>query len=98
MLLQQTGEFGSCHAAVAIKKLTNTAKTPERGSAMAGGYDLFADVEENVIIPAHKTVKIGTGIALSLPEDTVGLIFARSGLATKQGLRPANCVGKQFYS
>lgn len=94
MLLKElSAAFQSCHAGVAVKKLRDTAKLPERGSEMAGGYDLFADIEEAVIIPAHQTVKIGTGLAMGVPEDTVGLIFARSGLATKQGLRPANCVG-----
>ena len=95
MLLQNVQVLGyeSCKAGVGVKKLTDTAKLPERGSQAAGGYDLYADIQENVIIPAHETVKVGTGLAMSLPEDTVGLIFARSGLATKQGLRPANCVG-----
>ena len=45
------------------------------------------------MIPAHETIKVGTGIAIELPNSTFGGIFARSGLATKQGLRPANCVG-----
>lgn len=95
MLLQNVQVLGyeSCKAGVGVKKLTDTAKLPERGSEAAAGYDLYADIKENIIIPAHETVKVGTGLAMSLPEDTVGLIFARSGLATKQGLRPANCVG-----
>lgn len=95
MLLQNVQVLGyeSCKVGVGVKKLTDTAKLPERGSEAAAGYDLYADIKENIIIPAHETVKVGTGLAMSLPEDTVGLIFARSGLATKQGLRPANCVG-----
>ena len=57
------------------------------------GYDLYADTEENLIILPHETVIIGTGLAFELPERTFGAIYARSGLASKKGLRPANCVG-----
>ena len=76
-----------------IKKLTDTAIMPERGSAYAAGYDLFADVKENMEIKAHKTVMIPTGLAMEIPEGYFGGIFARSGLASKEALRPANCVG-----
>jgi len=76
-----------------IKKLTDTAVLPERGSAYAAGYDLFADVKENVVIKAHATAMIPTGLAMELPEGYWGGIFARSGLASKESLRPANCVG-----
>lgn len=79
---------------VKILKLKEDAKIPTRGSSQAAGYDLYAllDTESISIIP-HETVKIGTGIALELPELTFLGIFARSGIATKEGLRPANCVG-----
>lgn len=80
-------------AKIKIKKLTDTAKTPTRGSEYAAGYDLYADVKENVQIKPHETVKIGTGLAMEVPDGYFGAIFARSGLATKEGLRPANCVG-----
>jgi dUTP pyrophosphatase len=76
-----------------IKKLTETAVLPERGSAHAAGYDLFADIKENVVIKAHTTAMIPTGLAMELPEGYWGGIFARSGLAAKESLRPANCVG-----
>lgn len=76
-----------------FKKLTDTVYTPTRGSDYAAGYDLYADIAYPVEIPPHETVKIGTGLAFELPENTFGAIFARSGLATKQGLRPANCIG-----
>ena len=76
-----------------IKKLTNSAVLPERGSAYAAGYDLFADVQENVEIKAHTTAMIPTGLAMEIPEGYFGGIFARSGLASKESLRPANCVG-----
>jgi len=78
---------------IKYKKLNNFAKEPTRGSAAAAGYDLYAAIENDTTIAAHSTKKIGTGIAFELPEGTFGAIFARSGLATKQGLRPANCVG-----
>lgn len=74
-------------------KLNNYAKEPTRGSSFAAGYDLYAAIPEAIVIPAHSTVKIGTGLAFELPNLTFAAIFARSGLATKQGLRPANCVG-----
>lgn len=78
---------------VKIKKLKENAKIPTRGSKYAAGYDLYACINKNVIILPHETVKIGTGIAMNLPNGHFGAIFARSGLATKQGLRPSNCVG-----
>lgn len=82
-------------ALVQIKKLKSQATVPTSGSRYAAGYDLYAclDGDGEVTIPAHRTVKIGTGLAVALPEGTFGAIFARSGLATKEGLRPANCVG-----
>lgn len=76
-----------------IKKLTDTAVLPDRGSAYAAGYDLFADVAEALEIQPHQTVMIPTGLAMELPEGYWGGIFARSGLAVKESLRPANCVG-----
>ena len=81
---------------IKIKKLKENATIPTRGSAKAAGYDLYAcfdNIEDKVIIPAHETVKIGTGLAITPPEGYFGAIFPRSGIATKQGLRPANCVG-----
>lgn len=76
-----------------IKKLTETAILPERGSAYAAGYDLFADIQETVVIKPHETKMIGTGLAMEIPEGYFGGVFARSGLSAKEGLRPANCVG-----
>lgn len=74
-------------------KLNEYAQEPTRGSAAAAGYDLYAATSERIVIPAHSTVKIGTGLAFALPNNTFGAIFARSGLATRKGLRPSNCVG-----
>jgi dUTP pyrophosphatase len=76
-----------------IKLLNENAKVPTRGSKYAAGYDLYSATTEDTDIAPHSTVKIGTGISVELPDNTFGAIFARSGLATKKGLRPANCVG-----
>ena len=76
-----------------IKRLSETAKLPERGSAYAAGYDLFADLQEAIEIKPHETYMINTGVAMEIPEGYWGGVFARSGLSAKEGLRPANCVG-----
>ncbi|MCR5342796.1 MULTISPECIES: dUTP diphosphatase [unclassified Butyrivibrio] len=78
---------------VNIKKLSDTATLPTRGSAAAAGYDLYANVSEDTKIAPHTTQKIGTGLAMEIPDGYFGGIYARSGIATKEGLRPANCVG-----
>lgn len=74
-----------------IKKLDSNAVLPTRGSEYAAGWDLHALNSEE--ITPQETKKVGTGIAIQIPDGYFGAIFARSGLATKQGLRPANCVG-----
>ena len=76
-----------------IKKLTTTAKIPTRGSEYAAGYDLYADITKELVIEPHETAKIGTGLSIEIPDGYFGAVFARSGLAAKQALRPANCVG-----
>lgn len=78
---------------IQIKKLKENAIIPTRGSDRAAGYDLYACLENEVTIGAGETVKIGTGLSIAVPEGYFGAIFARSGLAAKEGLRPANCVG-----
>ena len=81
---------------VNYKKLNSRAIAPTRGSACAAGLDLYALIQNGAKsqrIPAGATVKIGTGIAMEIPDGYFGAVFARSGLATKMGLRPANCVG-----
>ena len=78
---------------ISIKKLKENAVVPTRGSDHAAGYDLYACIESAVKIKPHTTEKIGTGLSIAVPEGYFGAIFARSGLATKKGLRPANCVG-----
>ena len=76
-----------------IKFLSELAKMPTRGSDYAAGYDLYAATNEIIDIAPNSTVKIPTDSAIELQPNTFGAIFARSGLATKKGLRPANCVG-----
>ena len=78
---------------VKIKKLNENAKLPVYGSAYAAGADLCACADGPVIIPAHGTVLIHTGLAAEIPAGYAGLIYARSGLASKRGLAPANKVG-----
>lgn len=78
---------------VCVKKLHPAAKLPTRGSAEAAGADLYACLDEAVTIAPGQTVLIPTGIALAIPTGFVGLVYARSGLATKRGLAPANKVG-----
>ena len=90
-IIQQTLE--NCAANIGIKLLREDAKVPTRGSNNAAGWDLYAAIDEAVTIRPHTTEMIGTGLSMQLPDDTFAAIFARSGLATKQGLRPANCVG-----
>lgn len=74
-----------------IKKLHPEAVLPTQGSAAAAGYDLYS-VDTFCIEPGD-TRLVHTGLAIEIPEGFWGGIYARSGLATKKGLRPANCVG-----
>lgn len=78
---------------VNIKKLNKKAVLPAYGSQSAAGADLYACMEEAVTIQAGETEFIKTGIAMEVPEGFAGLIYARSGLACKRGLAPANKVG-----
>ena len=76
-----------------VKKLHPAAKLPTRGSAQAAGYDLYACLDgERREIPPHSTVAIPTGLCIAIPDGYFAAVFARSGLAAKEGLRPANCV------
>ena len=80
---------------VPIMKMKDEAIIPRKGSDGAAGYDLCACFDEDgkKKLWPHETLKVPTGIAVAIPTGYFGAIFARSGLATKQGLRPANCVG-----
>ena len=76
-----------------IKKLNENAKIPTYGTEYSAGADLYALADFVVTIDAGETVLMHTGIAMEIPEGYVGLVFARSGLATKKNLAPANKVG-----
>jgi len=78
---------------VLIKKLNEMAKLPTYGTPYAAGADLYACESEPVTVVGGETKWIHTGLSLELPEGTVGLVYARSGLACKQDLAPANKVG-----
>lgn len=78
---------------IQLKKLSESALLPVRGSEYAAGYDLFSDIDSDVSIAPHETKLIGTGISVAIPDGYFGGIYARSGLSTKEGLRPANCTG-----
>ena len=79
--------------AVRVKILKEGAKLPTYGSALAAGADLYACLEAAVTVAPGETAFIPTGIALEVPVGCAGLIYARSGLACKRGLAPANKVG-----
>ena len=79
---------------IKIKRLNKNAMIPTRSSKGSAGYDLYACLDcDKIEIKPHTNIKIGTGIALEVPVGYFAGIFARSGIATKQSLRPANCVG-----
>ena len=80
---------------IKFKKLKDSAVTPKRATAAAAGYDLYACFDEEYIdIKPNETQMIGAGIAIELPQDDLAaFIYARSGLAVKHSIAPANCVG-----
>ena len=78
---------------VRFKRVSEFARIPTRGSEKAAGYDLYAALEEPVTIAPHETVKIDTGLQFEIPDGYFAAIYARSGIAAKEGLRPANCTG-----
>ncbi len=79
--------------AIRVKILREGAKLPTYGSAEAAGADLYACLEKSITIAPGETAFIPTGIALEVPRGCAGLVYARSGLACKRGLAPANKVG-----
>lgn len=78
---------------VQVTILNDLATLPTRGSLDAAGYDLYAAIEGEIVIPPSTSVKVPTGLAMAIPAGYFGGLYARSGLACKEGLRPANCVG-----
>ena len=81
------------HQTVKLKKLKENAIIPSYGTEFAAGADLYAALDGCVTINPGETHFIPTGIALEIPTGLVGLIYARSGMACKKGLAPANKVG-----
>lgn len=90
---------------VKIKRLSETAQLPTKAHDSDAAFDLYADIQDTfkpfgstedvkgIKVMPGQTVKISSGVAMEIPEWYWGAVYARSGLATKQGLRPANCVG-----
>lgn len=81
---------------IKIKRMSEEAKLPTRGSEKAAAYDVYAclpDKNALVTIMPHQTMLIGTGLRMAPPEGFYVGVYARSGLSSKEGLRPANCVG-----
>ena len=78
---------------VKLKKLTPNAIIPTYGTVQSAGADLYSGMEQPVTIEPGKTEFIHTGIAIAIPEGLVGLVYARSGMACKKGIAPANKVG-----
>lgn len=78
---------------IKVKKLKSGATVPTMGSKFAAGADLYSAEDADVVIGSGETKFIGTGLAMEIPEGYVGLVYARSGLACKRGLAPANKVG-----
>ena len=76
-----------------IQRLTPTAVLPERATGQSAGLDLRADIGQAVTLPPGGASVFPTGLAIALPEGTVGLVFGRSGLGIKHGIAPSNAVG-----
>lgn len=85
-------KVGNKYVPIKIRRLNPKASIPALGIGNAAGYDLTVCIDEPVTIEPGETVKFGTGLSIELPTDTFGAIFARSGLSTRSGLRPATCV------
>ena len=78
---------------VRFRRVSDLAHIPTRGSEKAAGYDLYAAIDAPVGIPPHQTVQIDTGLQFEIPDGYFAAIYARSGIAAREGLRPANCTG-----
>ena len=78
---------------IKVKKLDERAIMPTYGTEFSAGADLYALADSDITINPHATVMVRTGLSMEIPEGYAGLIFARSGIASKRGLAPANKVG-----
>lgn len=81
------------HISVKIKKLNPNAIIPTYGTSFSAGADIYACEGKQLTVLPNETVFVHTGISVELPDNTVGLIYARSGLACRRALAPANKVG-----
>lgn len=88
----ELGRFAKDNLPIRIKKVTESAILPTKGSEWAAGYDLYVDSDKKVVIPPHKTEMLQTNIAFEIPKGYYGAVYARSGISTKRGIRPATCV------
>lgn len=77
---------------VKVKKVTDSAIVPTKGTIGSAGFDLYIDSAEDVVIDPHCTKLLQTNIIFEIPKGYFGAIFARSGLSSKKGIRPATCV------
>jgi len=78
---------------VRIKRLTDSAIIPTKGTPWAAGFDLYADTTQDIVVEPHDTVNFHTGCAFEIPDGYFGMVCSRSGIATKYGLRLPHCVG-----
>lgn len=78
---------------IKVKKLNPKAKLPSFSTPYAAGADLYALAEKDIVINPHQTVFVTTGLSFEIPDGYAGLVYARSGLASKNNLAPANKVG-----
>lgn len=78
---------------IKVKKLNPNAKLPNFSTPYAAGADLYALTEKDIVINPHQTVFVTTGLSFEIPDGYAGLVYARSGLASKNNLAPANKVG-----
>ena len=78
---------------IKLRLLRDSSKSPTYGSDFSAGADIYADIENELVIPPHSTAFVPSGFALAIPHGYVGLVCARSGLACKRHLAPANKVG-----
>ena len=90
---QKFNESGKKKVKISVKKLSPLAKLPGYQTPLSAGADLVAALEEEVTVAPGETKLIPTGLAFAIPAGYAGLIYARSGLASKEGLAPANKVG-----
>lgn len=86
----KTGQFQK--GKLIFKKTKESSIVPTRATDGSVGYDMYAEIEQERIVKPHRCEMIGSGIAMAIPKGYGGLVFARSGLSTKEGLRPATCV------